>query len=122
LSTDAKPVTSFGGIFIANGSKFVEMDTNKEYRYDAGAKVWHEISDGGSGGGGSASFGIPILATPTALAHDKNSHYVLQWLYEGKTSITIPNTYSYYLSNHKLYHVIMKPILSLILMHSIFVL
>lgn len=47
LSTDTKPVTSFGGINIANGSKFLEMDTNKEYLYDADAKVWHEVSDGG---------------------------------------------------------------------------
>ena len=37
-----KPVTSFGGINIANGSKFVEMDTNKEYRYDAKSKTWHD--------------------------------------------------------------------------------
>lgn len=42
LSTDVKPVTSFGGIFIANGSKFVEIDTNKEYRYDAKSKTWHD--------------------------------------------------------------------------------
>lgn len=55
LSTDVKPVTSFGGINIANGSKFVEMDSNKEFRYDAGAKVWHEVTDGGSGGSGSAT-------------------------------------------------------------------
>jgi signal peptidase I len=56
LSTDVKPVTSFGGINIANGSKFVEMNTNKEFRYDADAKVWHEVSEGGgSGGGGSAT-------------------------------------------------------------------
>ena len=45
LSTDVKPVTSFGGIFIANGSKFVEMDTNSAYRYDAEAKVWREVSE-----------------------------------------------------------------------------
>lgn len=45
LSTDAKPVTSFGGINIANGSKFLEMDTNKEYLYDADAKVWYEVSE-----------------------------------------------------------------------------
>ena len=42
LSTDVKPVTSFGGINIANGSKFVEIDTNKEYRYDAKSKTWHD--------------------------------------------------------------------------------
>lgn len=44
LSTDTKPVTSFGGIFIANGSVFLEMDTNKKYLFDAEHKQWKEVS------------------------------------------------------------------------------
>lgn len=142
LSTDVKPITSFGGINIANGSKFVEMNTNKEFRYDADAKLWHEVSEGG--GGGSATLiektisangvytaandnadgystvtvnvgggtGLPKLATPTACAHKADALYILQGLYDGQTSAMISSTYDSQ-SSHSLYYVIMQPISSI---------
>jgi hypothetical protein len=35
-----------------NASEFYELDTGKNYRYDAENEVWCEYSNGGSGGGG----------------------------------------------------------------------
>ena len=37
LSTDVKPTTG-----VANGSAFIEMDTNKIYFYDATGQQWLE--------------------------------------------------------------------------------
>lgn len=48
LSTDTKPIEKFqdsemGLIYIFNGSKFYEIDTGKEYKYDAENKQWKEV-------------------------------------------------------------------------------
>lgn len=42
LSTDNKPIISFDGINIANGSEFVEIDTDTKYLYDAEHQQWIE--------------------------------------------------------------------------------
>lgn len=55
LSTDTKPSNT------ANGSKFLEMDTGKEYRFDYANSYWHEYSESG-GGGGSGSDPLVIYA------------------------------------------------------------
>ena len=40
LSTDTKPVETYKGSPIANGSTFMEIDTKKLYFYDADGKQW----------------------------------------------------------------------------------
>lgn len=42
LSTDTKPTISFDGVYIANGSEFVEIDTDTKYLYDAEHQQWIE--------------------------------------------------------------------------------
>ena len=51
LSSDAKPYT-----YVPNGSEFAEIDTGKEFRYDAQNKRWVPWSQvsGGSGSGGQS--------------------------------------------------------------------
>ena len=51
LSTDEKPVTD-----IKNGSVLTEIDTGKQYLFDADSSTWFEYS----GGGGSAASISPI--------------------------------------------------------------
>lgn len=41
LSTDIKPVDVFEDIRIANGSVFIEMDTDKKFYYDAENSAWN---------------------------------------------------------------------------------
>ena len=46
LSSDTKPTTVLindKGVEIANGSEFIEMDTNKKYLYDATNQQWKEV-------------------------------------------------------------------------------
>lgn len=43
LSTDAKPTVSYEGVAIANGSEFIEMDTDKKYLYNADTQQWKEV-------------------------------------------------------------------------------
>lgn len=43
LSTDTKPTVSFEGVGIANGSEYIEMDTDTKYLYDAGNQQWKEV-------------------------------------------------------------------------------
>lgn len=50
LSGDNKPLGT-----PLNGRKFTEMDTSKEYRYDAENQQWLQQSGGGGGGGGSST-------------------------------------------------------------------
>lgn len=58
LSTDTKPVGTTlidnKSVALANGSEFIEMDTDKKYAYDAENQQWNLASSGG-GGGGSAT-------------------------------------------------------------------
>lgn len=57
LSTDNKPIDKVEDVYIQNGSKFIEMDTDKEYLFDGENKEWNlAASGGGGGGGGSTSF------------------------------------------------------------------
>lgn len=39
-STDEKPIGTFKGFSIPNGSTYIEMDTMKLYFYDAEDQVW----------------------------------------------------------------------------------
>lgn len=50
LSGDVKPLGT-----PLNGRKFTEMDTSKEYRFDAENQQWLQQSGGGGGGGGSST-------------------------------------------------------------------
>jgi hypothetical protein len=40
LSTDVKPTVVYQGVYIANGSEFIEMDTDTKYLYDAENQQW----------------------------------------------------------------------------------
>lgn len=42
LSTDTKPTVSFEGINIANGSEFIEIDTDTKYLYNTDMQQWIE--------------------------------------------------------------------------------
>ncbi len=42
LSTDTKPVETFQGLEIPNGSSFLEIDTQNMVFYDAENKTWPE--------------------------------------------------------------------------------
>lgn len=46
LSTDTKPTTVLindKAVEVANGSEFIEMDTDKKYLYDATNQQWKEV-------------------------------------------------------------------------------
>ena len=40
LSTDEKPITSINGVYIDNGSIFIEIDTQKIFFYDLENEEW----------------------------------------------------------------------------------
>lgn len=40
LSSDTKPVETFQGLEIPNGSSFLEIDTQNMFFYDAENKTW----------------------------------------------------------------------------------
>ena len=40
LSTDTKPIGTYNGLSIANGSTFIEMDTKIFKYYDEGGGTW----------------------------------------------------------------------------------
>lgn len=61
LSADEKPVTSYNGTAISNGSVFIEIDTGKSYMYDAEGETWNEQAGGGSGGSGSGVTAAEII-------------------------------------------------------------
>lgn len=46
LSTDVKPTDKVEGIPIQNGSIFIEMDTNKKYRFDIESRQWNLVYSG----------------------------------------------------------------------------
>ena len=89
LSTDTKPTGSFNGVGIANGSEFIEMDTNKKYLYDEEHQQWNLASSGGGGGGGSAT-GTPILVSPSAVANEVNEAKRVMTL-KGGTYVRLPS-------------------------------
>ena len=41
LSTDTKPVETFEGVSIENGSRLLELDSGKVFLYDAEGKQWN---------------------------------------------------------------------------------
>ena len=43
LSIDTKPTGIYEGVYIASGSDFTEMDTDKKYLYDADSQQWKEV-------------------------------------------------------------------------------
>lgn len=49
LSTDTKPVGTVlvdnRSVTLANGSEFIEMDTDEKYLYDAKNQQWHKASE-----------------------------------------------------------------------------
>jgi hypothetical protein len=47
LSTDTKPTD------VANGSRFLEIDTGTVYYFDEENAEWYAVSSGGGGGGES---------------------------------------------------------------------
>ena len=46
LASDTKPTTLFKGLYIANISSFVEIDTGDISLYDEENSVWNELPDG----------------------------------------------------------------------------
>lgn len=53
-TTDTKPTGTFEGMPIPNASVYTEIDTGKQYRYDAAGATWHQSTAGGGGGGGTS--------------------------------------------------------------------
>ena len=51
-TTDTKPTGTFEGMPIPNASVYTEIDTGKQYRYDAAGATWYQSTAGGGGGGG----------------------------------------------------------------------
>lgn len=51
-STDSKPLN------VANGSRYIEVDTGDEYIFDEEAKQWNKIGNGGGGETGNKGFFI----------------------------------------------------------------
>lgn len=49
-STDEKPA-EIGGRPLCNGSRLDELDTGKQFRYDAETGTWPEWTGGGGGNG-----------------------------------------------------------------------
>lgn len=47
-STDIKPIKTFDGMPISNGSTFYEMDTETEYMYDEELHEWTYKNSGGA--------------------------------------------------------------------------
>lgn len=43
ISTDEKPIGTFEGYPLSNGSTFYEMDTKKPYIYDEENEKWWEV-------------------------------------------------------------------------------
>lgn len=42
LSKDEKPVGTVNGVKVANGSIFIEIDTQKTYMFDEENQIWYE--------------------------------------------------------------------------------
>lgn len=61
-STDEKPVGKFQGETIRNGSRFYELDTSAEYRYDEEEAKWRRWN--GSSGSGEGSISTATATTP----------------------------------------------------------
>lgn len=72
LSADEKPVTSYNGTMISNGSVFIEIDTGKSYMYDAEGEVWSEQAGGGSGGGSGSGVTAAEIIQLITLAMGNN--------------------------------------------------
>lgn len=93
LSTDTKPIGTTlidnKSVGLANGSEFIEMDTDKKYLYDAESQTWNLTTSGGGGGGGSAT-GTPILVSPSAVANEVNEAKRVITL-KGGTSVRLPS-------------------------------
>lgn len=47
LSTDDKPIESFQGYKIMNGSHYFEIDTGYRYMYSQSDDTWHKVGGGG---------------------------------------------------------------------------
>lgn len=77
LSTDTKPIGFFNvydnnGTFITkkvieNGSRYTEIDTGKEFAYDAENETWYEDSSGGGGGGSDSGLQVRISETDNTM-------------------------------------------------------
>lgn len=59
LSTDEKPIGSYNGTPIANGSTLHVIDANKDYVYDQESSTWVLTTSGG-GGGSSESYDVKV--------------------------------------------------------------
>lgn len=73
LSTDTKPTSVLindRSVGLADGSEFIEMDTNKKYRYSADNATWYEVESGGGGGGSATLIDKTITANRTYNATD----------------------------------------------------
>ena len=64
LQSDEKPIETYNGAVIANGSVFLEMDTGVTYDYDAAGKSWVKRP----GGGGAGNTDIDGDGTPDSIA------------------------------------------------------
>lgn len=72
LAADEKPVTSYNGTTISNGSVFIEIDTGKSYMYDAEGEEWNEQAGGGSGGGSGSGVTAAEIIQLITLAMGNN--------------------------------------------------
>lgn len=97
LSTDTKPIEFFdvydnNGTFITkkvieNGSKYTEIDTGKEFAYDAENETWYEDSSGGGGGVAVYNATITIQKNGT-----KVDDFTANQRTDKTINITVPTT------------------------------
>lgn len=85
-TTDTKPTGTFEGMPIPNASVYTEIDTGKQYRYDAAGATWYQSTAGGGGGGGGDIKAIYDLST--ILDPEEGKTYDLDDLPVGRYRIT----------------------------------
>lgn len=90
MSTDTKPVGSFDGRPIPNGSVYTEINSGDTYMYNAVGTQWHKVSLGGGGGGGTID--TQVNGTSTNAVQNKA-------IYNFTNSSIATNT-AYYISNN----------------------
>lgn len=95
LSTDTKPVGTVliddKSVVLANGSEFIEMDTDKKYLYDAENQTWNQVASGGGGGGGgggSGFFSRCLIADSTIFYDSDHNPYIQPYTREIRV---VPN-------------------------------
>ena len=83
LSTDTKPIED-----VNNGSRFYEMDTQKNYMFNAEGAEW--IEQTAEGGGGGTGGGLFVVTYDSTVSHtDKTWNEVKEAAMAGKSVVLV---------------------------------